>query len=353
MRSLAGYRRWFWTTQFTNYRFAVAEYAGSQGRAIYNDVDQVYLSDPAELFDLDMGVHGFLTLSPRDTSVMLIDCQRLAEVWTIKDARKHRKHWMLGRAQAREGLAGPLPPEWNARDYEYTPGRSKLVHFTTIHLQPWRPFPERFVYRDNPHGDLWFELEEEADRAGFHVFDRAQPSDRWRSLEAQPESTVTREGMPAIDEAIRVLARRSKARRLLRLTPGAQGEPDTQPERWEVDESDSSSLRRVANTASMARYDGVACIEGLEDVPSEDVGWVVDQLFRRAGSFVFAALSLDGRPKRRFLHPPAGTVHTVEPPRGPLADRPRPPRRLSARSHRIPAGRTLPRRRAPQRVGAR
>ena len=48
MRSLVGYRRWFWTTDFTNYRFAIPHYAGGCGRAIYNDVDQVYVADPGE-----------------------------------------------------------------------------------------------------------------------------------------------------------------------------------------------------------------------------------------------------------------------------------------------------------------
>ena len=60
MKDLAGYRKWFWTTSFTNYRFAIPHYAGSRGRAIYNDEDQIYLGDPGELFDVDMGDHGYL-----------------------------------------------------------------------------------------------------------------------------------------------------------------------------------------------------------------------------------------------------------------------------------------------------
>ena len=315
MRELADYRRWFWTTQFTNYRFAVPEYAGLRGRAIYNDVDQIYLSDPAELFDLDMGSHGYLTLSQRDTSVMLIDCERMAGVWTLRDARRHRKHWMLNQAIAHEGLGGPLPPEWNARDYEYEPDGSKLLHFTTIHLQPWRPFPERFVYRENPHGDLWFELEEEADRAGFHVFDRGRPSDRWRTLLAEPEPTTTRDTLGSVDEAVRGLARRAKARSLLLLAPGNASEREAQPDRWEADVAQRASLRSAASLDAQelaGPFDGVACLEGLERVPTEDVGWVVDELFRRSRCFVFAALAVAGPPRRRFLHPPAGTVRTLD-----------------------------------------
>jgi len=314
MRNLAGYRPWFWTTHFTNYRFAVAHYAGAEGRAIYNDVDQVYQSDPGELFDLDMGSHGYLTLSPRDTSVMLLDCARMASVWTLRDAQRHRKHWLLDRAMAVPGLAGELPPEWNARDYEYHPGRSKCVHFTTLHLQPWRPFPERFVYRENPVGDVWFELEEEADHAGFHVFDQECPSAAWSAGALVPEPLPERDDAGALDEAVRVLARRSKARSLLRVVHGARGDEVPDPARWEVEAARADSLRHVLGRIDAGRpapTDGVACIEGLEQVPTEDVGWVIDQLFRRARDFVFAAVATT-RPRRRLLHPPAGTVHTTE-----------------------------------------
>src|SRR5215831_13561547 len=62
MKELAGFDRRGWLTGFTNYRFAISHFAGNSGRAIYNDVDQVYLADPGELFDSDLGGHGFLAL---------------------------------------------------------------------------------------------------------------------------------------------------------------------------------------------------------------------------------------------------------------------------------------------------
>lgn len=89
MRDFAGFKRRLWLTGFTNYRFTIPELAGGQGRAIYNDVDQIYLRDPAELFDLDMGPAGVLSINDRDTSVMLIDCQRMIELWNGRTARNH------------------------------------------------------------------------------------------------------------------------------------------------------------------------------------------------------------------------------------------------------------------------
>ena len=59
MKHLRGFRSRFWLTGFTNYRFAIPHFAGQAGRAIYNDVDQVYLRDPAEIFDLDMAAQYY------------------------------------------------------------------------------------------------------------------------------------------------------------------------------------------------------------------------------------------------------------------------------------------------------
>ena len=47
LRDLKGFQRRFWLTGFTNYRFAIPAFANYQGRAIYNDTDQIYLKDPA------------------------------------------------------------------------------------------------------------------------------------------------------------------------------------------------------------------------------------------------------------------------------------------------------------------
>ena len=82
MKNLAGFNRRGWRTGFTCYRFAIPSLAGDTGKAIYNDVDQIYLADPALLFDLDLGSHGYLAISARDTSVMLIDCARMLPWWS-------------------------------------------------------------------------------------------------------------------------------------------------------------------------------------------------------------------------------------------------------------------------------
>ena len=41
---------------------AIPDFAGRTGKAIYNDVDQIYLADPALLFDLPLDGHGYLAI---------------------------------------------------------------------------------------------------------------------------------------------------------------------------------------------------------------------------------------------------------------------------------------------------
>jgi mitochondrial fission protein ELM1 len=313
MKDLCGYRKWFWTTSFTNYRFAIPHYAGGRGRAIYNDEDQIYLADPAELFDLDMGDHGYLTISDRDTAVMLIDCERMARVWTLRDAQRRRKHALLDLGVA-SGECGPLPPEWHARDDpEFVEGRTRLLHYTTLHTQPWRPYPERFVYREHPLGNLWFELEDGANRAGFEVFTRERPSVFWSERIAAIEASGNGAGSdPVIEASVRDLVRRAKAKSLLRVEPGASVEAAADPAAWEVQRAARRSLAGVAESGDEDdRWDGVACTAGLERVPIDDIAWVIDRLFRRAGAFVFAAVR-SGRPARHWVTPPEGTVHTPD-----------------------------------------
>jgi len=178
LKGLKGYVSGFWITGFTNYRFAIPHFCDYLGRAIYNDVDQVWLTDPAELFDRNMGKAGFLSINDHDTSVMLIDCQRMSGVWNRDAVVKTTRKRIEARARA-AGLWGEMEGRYNARDSEYQPGESACVHFTTLHTQPWRPFPEWFVYQNNPTGSLWFDLEREADQAHFLPVSALRPSLAW------------------------------------------------------------------------------------------------------------------------------------------------------------------------------
>ena len=137
------------------------------GRAIYNDVDQIYLADPAALFDLNMHGKGQLGINERENSVMLLDCEAMSRIWHYAAAQRGEKHKEFRAAVHAAGLWGPLPGVWNARDGEYVAGESKLLHFTTLQTQPWQPFPHQLRYEEHPLAEVWRALEVEADVAGF------------------------------------------------------------------------------------------------------------------------------------------------------------------------------------------
>jgi len=294
MSRLPGFRTVLWNTGFTNYRFAVPELAGGHGRAIYNDVDQVYLADPAELFDRDLGGHGYLAVSETDTSVMLIDCEKMLRFWTLAGAQRRRKYGLIEAARSAAGSYGELPPEWNARDEEYAAGRSKLLHYTTIHKQPWRPFPERFYYQPNAQGDLWLRMERAADAAGY------RPS-RTAGAPALPDVPSSAGGL--LDPATRDACQRTAARTLLEVVPGTSRLEPASPASWGELECDRVGL----GVPTSGSYDGVVCRARLDALPADGVQEVVDGLFERARRFVFASVVCEPAPRRRWLQPPRGT----------------------------------------------
>src|SRR5262245_12289431 len=260
MKEIAGFDRSGWTTGFTNYRFAIPEWAGGGGRALYNDEDQIYLSDPALLFDADMRGHGFLAIAPRESSVMLIDCARMAEIWNLAAARRGTKKDLLRRAVGTPGLFGPCHPHWNARDDEYDEARSHCLHYTTLHTQPWRPFPQRFVYHDHPLAGLWHDLERGADAAGFHLFRRERPSAAYAALAHERSGERRASGPHRFEAELRELARVFGVSQVVHWAPFGDAPPGP--------------------------ADGVAATCGLEAVPEDDLPWVLDEIFAAARRFV-------------------------------------------------------------------
>lgn len=254
LRDLPGFERRGWTTGFTNYRFAIPQLCSGHGRAIYNDVDQIYLCDPALLFDQQLGGCGFLSLAD-DPSVMLLDCARMAEVWTLERAQRERKHTLMARALATRALHGALDPRWNVRDGERPHREARLVHFTTLHTQPWRPFPERFVYQENPVGELWHALERSADEAGFEIHSRERPSDTYRAWRARQRPAAA----PADGDD-----------ELTFWFPPEPGAPPAMP------------VQTLCADAALA------------ELPEQDLPWVLDDLFASALREVRLAVPWDG-----------------------------------------------------------
>lgn len=318
MKELAGFNRRRWLTGFTNYRFAIPHFAGGAGRAIWNDVDQAYLSDPADLFDIDMGEYGLLTVPPLsstallDTAVMLIDCARMESIWTLDEAQHGRKNKMLAKVLAVPDLRGDLPAEWHARDEEYVPGRSKLLHWTVLHTQPWHPLPQIFVYQHNPVGQVWYDLERSADLAGYHVFTAEQPSAQFKRLlthiqaaqvkgDTDQQSAIQPSAAVMDGEGLQNLIKKTKSATILeyRFADEVAEQSDTSITHY--DPADPSG-----DTRPEGYFDGVVCPEALNYIPDEDVPWVIEDLFEWASRFVYVVIENSPREKMladgSFLH---------------------------------------------------
>ena len=289
MKCLRGFRSRFWLTGFTNYRFAIPHFAGKTGRAIYNDVDQIYLQDPGELFDLELGEHGYLSITPGDTSVALFDCERMARLWTLDEARTGSKNRLHAKASSVPGLWGELDKSWNARDREYIGGQSKVVHYTALHRQPWQPFPQLFVYQANNAADIWFKLERSANDAGFQVFSAATPSQGFKDLkrtaqDPRADSTqierTNKAAASSYGADVTKLLEAQDVHSVLdcRLEKVAAHSPLQFPDAAVTFDPTAS----LAGAGEPRPVDAVVCHDILEFVPDDDIPWLLETLFSRA-----------------------------------------------------------------------
>jgi hypothetical protein len=154
--------------------------AGYKGRAIYVDADMLVFGDIAEIWDLPMNgcrVHCSRQDEPpaqwrdnshfqpgRQMSVMLLDCARLdwdieAIVRGLDSGEFTYEQLMFDLCVVPPGEIGEaIPREWNSLEH-FEPGRTRLLHFTDMGMQPWR-------HNHNPRGPIWRAFYREAIEAG-------------------------------------------------------------------------------------------------------------------------------------------------------------------------------------------
>jgi mitochondrial fission protein ELM1 len=278
MTRLPGFDETRWRTGFTNYRFAIPDLAGRKGRAIYNDVDQIYTADPADLFDQTMGEHGYLALTPNDTAVTLIDCERMVEVWSFDKARREGKKSLHNQAAKQPGLWGQLDPVWHARDLEYEHGRSRLLHYTTLHLQPWRPTPEQYSYQINPYAEYFLSLEQAANEEGYEPYTLSHPSPDFNAACQRSVSPAA-----ALPSDVAAFAGSLNIASIAFVGHWV----DTSADERAVVSYRFEQLRQP----DLPSHDLIAA-SGLEAIPPEDLPWLIDRLFKLSRTFVYIQTGL-------------------------------------------------------------
>ncbi len=119
---------------------------GRHSRALYNDVDQLYRR-PGASCSTNRWARNRLSGARAQALVMLIDCERMHCCWNMQAAttttskkaacarlRRYRAGWRTGCHLACSATRNKH-------------GESRLLHFTTLHLQPWRPLPGSHGYQ--------------------------------------------------------------------------------------------------------------------------------------------------------------------------------------------------------------
>jgi hypothetical protein len=168
-------------TGFSFARFLIPELAGYRGRGIYLDADMLVFTDIAELWDHPLGSRRVACTRQdaapptwrdnshfqpgRQMSVMLLDCGRLD--WKITEIVRGLDEGRFNYKQLLSDLcvvppdeiADDVPPAWNSLEH-YEPGKTCLLHFTDMSMQPWR-------HNHNPVRGIWRAIYREAVEAGF------------------------------------------------------------------------------------------------------------------------------------------------------------------------------------------
>ncbi len=144
-------------TPFSFQRFLIPQACGHQGRALYLDPDMLVFRDILPLWRQPFGDAQVLMVQaapgdprPAQTSVMLMDCERLP--WTVQevidglDAGRYDYEGLM-RDFAVARVRACIEPGWNSLD-RHIPGRTALLHYTDMTAQPW-------VSSTHPLGRLW------------------------------------------------------------------------------------------------------------------------------------------------------------------------------------------------------
>lgn len=161
------WKRGKWPTNFSNFRLCIPELAGYEGHAIYLDSDMLVVGDVAELFTYRKC--AYTTCNRKRSEVAVIDCAALkGHIPPIKELSRRKEGLMWWRNKLwEEGLMSEgVPAEWNVLD-KVIPGM-RLLHFTDMRTQPWKPWPERFNYpKRHPNEaavSLWEKYADEAQK---------------------------------------------------------------------------------------------------------------------------------------------------------------------------------------------
>lgn len=136
-----GWNTQLWATPFSVFRWAIPHVCNYQDKAVYQDVDQIWRDDIANLWNQSIpNGKAILSKSDNHSCVMLMDCERLkGKVMDFERMRRMHGGYSLIRKSLVPYMAR-FTGNWNCLDGENYPTLDepdiKVIHFTKVETQP-------------------------------------------------------------------------------------------------------------------------------------------------------------------------------------------------------------------------
>lgn len=137
----AGWNTKTWATPFSAFRWAIPHVCNFEGRAIYMDVDMIYMADVAQLWNQTIPQGKSLLAKNETTScVMLFDCARMKSVLPSFDQLRSTEGLYRSVRKNVSSAVAKFAGNWNCLDGEEYKSLSdpdiKIIHFTKVETQP-------------------------------------------------------------------------------------------------------------------------------------------------------------------------------------------------------------------------
>lgn len=170
----------YWSTPFSGFRWAIPEYCGFKGRAIYTDIDMINLRDINELWQIDLrgkpiAARRGQRFGGHEFCVMVMDCEAMQDlvipVWRQRLLADYHRRMIQTFSGSSHVL--DLDPRWNCLDGEDREiSDIWQLHWTKMATQPWKPAWFTGITQEHPRQDLvkmFRDMQLEAADAGFTV----------------------------------------------------------------------------------------------------------------------------------------------------------------------------------------
>lgn len=150
-----------WFTDFSNFRMAIPEAAGFEGRALYLDADMIVLKGLSDLIDSQQSAPIAIPAGKGkepDAAVMVVDCAAFKNIdWWPSIAAMKSNQWSIRRyvqLLQEHNFIEVIEGAWYSVDGDNFGEDTAVLHFSYLGTQPWEPYSHGYEYPPHPRQDL-------------------------------------------------------------------------------------------------------------------------------------------------------------------------------------------------------